>query len=69
MTKMTGVGVGFWVCSWLSCLELMCVLRCTVELGLVHGELKSNSSGGRQLNRGLAAPHEDGYSQLSRELG
>ena len=67
--KMIGAEMGFWVCSWLSCLKLICVLKCIVELGPAQGELKSNSSGERQLNRGLAAPHEDGYSQLSHELG
>ena len=60
--------MGFWTCSRLSRLKLIRVLRGAVELGLAQGELKSNSSGGRQLN-GLAAPHEDGYNQLSRELG
>ena len=67
--KMTGAEMGFWTCSRLSRLKLIRVLRGAVELGPAQGELKSNSSGGRHLNRGLAAPHEDGYSQLSRELG
>ena len=67
--KMIGAEMGFWSCSRLSRLKLIRVLRGAVELGPAQGELKSNSLGGRQLNRGLAAPHEDGYSQLSRELG
>ena len=67
--KMTRTEMGFWTCSRLSRLKLIRVLRGAVELGPAQGELKSNSLGRRQLNRGLAAPHENGYSQLSHELG
>ena len=67
--KITGAEMGFWVCSWLSCLKLIRVLRGTVELGPAQGELESNSSSGRWLSRDLAVAHEGGYKQLSHELG
>ena len=65
--KMTEAEMGFWTCSRLSRLKLIRVLRGAVELGPAQGERSSSSWW--QLNRGLAAPHEDGYNQLSRELG
>ena len=66
--KMTRVEVGFWVSSWLSYLELVGVLKRTVELGPARGELKSNSSGG-WLCHGSAVAHEDKYGQRGRKLG
>ena len=61
--------MGFWVCSRLNRLKLICVLRGVMELGSTQGELKGGSSSGRQLSRSLVAAHGDGFSSLSHELG
>ena len=48
--------------SWLSSLELVGVLRRTVELGPARGELKGGGSGERRPGHGSAAAHEEGRS-------
>ena len=59
---MTEAKMGFWVCSELNRHKLIRVLGGAMELGSAQGELKSGSSSGRRLSRGLAVAHDGDFS-------